>query len=207
MISTTAINLARKTHAGQKDLAGQPYFAHVERVANRVMMLIAKVSVPPIESAVQEVRIFTDRCVVAAYLHDVLEDSDQPTEARAIIFESCGQQVLDAVELLTRNAGESYEDYMLRLVHSSDLTAKLVKLADLEDHLSLDHVGAIEGNLNPDRRRKYLNAHLRLLANLSHPFSDTTLHRQFELQSYALEHLSSVYNLVPKEPVQPCPEK
>lgn len=57
--------------------------------------------------------------------------------------ELCGQGLtpleLAALELLTRQAGESYELYILRIAYArgpAGQLARIVKLADLDDHMA-----------------------------------------------------------------------
>jgi hypothetical protein len=57
--------------------------------------------------------------------------------------ELCGQGLtsleLAALELLTRQAGESYELYILRIAYARGAAgrlARVVKLADLDDHIA-----------------------------------------------------------------------
>ena len=50
-----AIEVAKKAHAGQTDKGGEPYFFHVQQVANSLTDKNAK---------------------VVAYLHDTVEDTD-----------------------------------------------------------------------------------------------------------------------------------
>jgi hypothetical protein len=72
-----------------------------------------------------------------AWLHDVLEHSPTTTS------ELCGQGLtpleLAALDLLTRRAGESYELYILRVAYAPGAAgrlARVVKLADLDDHIA-----------------------------------------------------------------------
>ena len=77
--------------------------------------------------------------VIAAYLHDVVED----TEVELWEIEAnYGKDIAVAVELLTRKEGMSYSEYIERIktAAKSDIIiggkiARVVKLADLFDHL------------------------------------------------------------------------
>lgn len=103
-----AIAWALEAHDGQL-YNGDPYILH----PLRVMLLVPK------------------RARVAAVLHDVLEDY-------GLLPSELGATDRAAVELLTRPAGESYEEYILRILDAGGPEgelARMVKLADLTDNL------------------------------------------------------------------------
>ena len=107
-----AEQIARKAHAGQVDrVSGRPYIEHVERV-------VAMVD--------------GDEAKAAAWLHDVLEDSDLTPEA----LEAAGisERVILAVRHLTRYEPWIYGPYIDRL-RAGQIAAQ-VKVADLRDHLT-----------------------------------------------------------------------
>ena len=89
-------------------------FAHVERVADAVP---------------EDLRAI-------AYLHDVLERSE--TTAGDLRSYGLAEAERAALELLTRDDDESYEQYVERIAAAPGCGGKLarrVKLADLNDHL------------------------------------------------------------------------
>jgi hypothetical protein len=120
MDELVAREIACHHHAGQRDRAGEPLIEHVARVA---------ASVPPGTRSL-------------AWLHDVLER----TAVRPAELEADGLDAVEhsALELLTRSPGESFESYMLRIVHApgpaGDL-ARTVKAADLQDHIQRQRAG------------------------------------------------------------------
>jgi hypothetical protein len=114
MDSATARSLAHQIHLDQRGRTGRLLTEHVERVA---------AAVPPEARSV-------------AYLHDVLERV--PTALADLVARGLTPLERDALELLTREATESYELYVLRVAHAegpSGALARIVKLADLDDHL------------------------------------------------------------------------
>lgn len=102
---------------------------------------------------------------IAAVLHDVLEDSTLTPEdlGRA----GYPQAVLEAVECLTRRAGEPYEAFIERIKRNP--LATRVKLADLDDNINdnmdLSRISA-PSNLDMKRLEKYLRARMMLQQNL-----------------------------------------
>jgi hypothetical protein len=108
-------SLAYAQHGDRRTAAGEPVVEHLERVA---------ASVPPEARSV-------------AYLHDILEHSD----ASVADLEAAGVTPveLQAVKLLTRHPDESFEAHALRIAYArgpAGRLARVVKLADIDDHLS-----------------------------------------------------------------------
>jgi len=105
-----AILIAVQAHAGAKDKAGEAYILHPLR-----MMM--------------KMRTESERIV--AVLHDVVEDSDWTIER--LRDEGFTEEILTAVDHLTKRPGEDYEDFVRRAVRNP--LALPVKIADLEDNL------------------------------------------------------------------------
>lgn len=106
------IAFAQAAHAGQ-EYDGKDYFlTHVTDVAMRVA------SDPGAN----------DKHIMAAYLHDVLEDCDVRAGSMAVIVGYENWDVLLAVVSLTKFDGLSYEEYMQGVV--KDPIAALVKYHD-----------------------------------------------------------------------------
>lgn len=106
-----ARKIAARAHDGQADKAGRPYIEHCERVASRVSGEDAQ---------------------VVAYLHDVVEKGPGWTLDR-LRTEGFSPRTVDAVDALTRRAGEEDADFVRRA--AADTLARAVKRADLEDNL------------------------------------------------------------------------
>lgn len=113
-----AISIATKAHAGQLDKAGQPYILHPLRL---MLKFQAK-----------------DEMIVAV-LHDVVEDSSFTLE----FLKEYGfsEVIINAIESLTKNKGETYEDFVSR-VSNNDLARK-VKIEDIRDNLDLTRLDKI----------------------------------------------------------------
>ena len=106
-----AEEIARSAHEGQ--LYGDvPYINHPLAVK-------ARVGDNPIVQTV-------------ALLHDVIEDSS--TSSQDLLDAGIPPIVVTAVEAISRNAGEKYFAYIARL--NNNPTARIVKIADLEENLS-----------------------------------------------------------------------
>ena len=123
-----ARGIALDAHHGQRDRAGTPYWVHLATVAGLVR--------PGVERT-------------AAWLHDVLEDTDRTAEdlRRAGV----DGEVVAVVEALTRRDGETYARHIER-VAASGPAAVAVKRADLADHL------ARRSSLSPGLEKRYRKA-------------------------------------------------
>jgi (p)ppGpp synthase/HD superfamily hydrolase len=90
--------------------------------------------------------VSTDALIVAA-LHDVVEDSDVTLDE---IEEKFGRYIRNCVNVLTREKEfESYPQYIDRVMDSNLPEAKLVKHADMRDHLRQKET------LTPKLKEKY----------------------------------------------------
>ena len=127
-----ALAIAKKAHAGQVDKAGIDYIQHPLYVANQVK---------------------TEQEKSVALLHDVIEDSD--VTADDLLASGLSNEVVTAVQTLTKKKGQSYQDY-LEKVKSNNL-ARVVKLADLKHNSDLSRLKTVS-NTDYERVKKYKNA-------------------------------------------------
>jgi hypothetical protein len=115
MDAAVARNVAHYSHVQQRDRHGAPIVEHVARVVAAV----------------------PEEAQTLAWLHDVLEHS--PTTTAELRGHGLTRVELAVLELLTRQAGESYELYILRIAYAPGAAgrlARVVKLADLDDHVA-----------------------------------------------------------------------
>lgn len=110
-----AIAIAAEAHAGVKDKAAEPYILHPIRVM--------------IEQKGESERI-------AAMLHDVVEDT--PWTLGRLRAEGFSEEVVRAVDALTRRPGEDYFDFCRRA--GRDPVARPVKLADIKDNMDVSRI-------------------------------------------------------------------
>jgi (p)ppGpp synthase/HD superfamily hydrolase len=131
-----AIVLAAQSHRGQVDKAGAPYILHPLRVMLRL-------------------KDEADR--IAAVLHDVLEDAGITVEF--LREQGYREEVLGALDALTRREGESYADFIERA--AGNPLARRVKLADLADNLDASRLPEITPK-DQERLARYQAAWERL---------------------------------------------
>lgn len=131
-----AIALAVEAHRGQRDKAGQTYILHPLRVMLRL------------EGEAER---------MVAVLHDVVEDSACTLERlRGLGYP---EEVLGALDCLTKREGETYEAFIERVLPHP--LARRVKLADLEDNMDVRRLTAVTAK-DAERLARYRAAWSRL---------------------------------------------
>lgn len=124
-----AISIAVKAHQGQVDKAGTPYILHPLRVM---------------------LRMETETEMIAAVLHDVVEDSEITLEQ--LQEEGFERPILEAVASVTRRKGESYDDFVIRAgLHP---IGTKIKAADITDNMDLNRIASLSQK-DLDRVKKY----------------------------------------------------
>jgi len=165
-----AVAFARRAHESQQRLSGEPYYAHVAAAGEMVASLGMDA-----------------RTVAAAYLHDVLEETDVKPAQLARLFGAETLKLVEAVTNLSRLDFASEREYeranlgRMFLAMAGDVRVVIIKIADRLDNLrSLEH-------LPPARRRRYAREALHLFA----PLADRLGLGQFrwELEDFSFRHL------------------
>jgi (p)ppGpp synthase/HD superfamily hydrolase len=134
---TFALNLIDKAFKGKVDKGGAPYVRHLHRVSDNVPKLGPN-----------------EETKTIALLHDLLEDCPEwNAKSLAAIFP---QNIVDAVQLLTRQPHEKYFVYIESVSQHS--WAKAVKIADLEDNMDIRRLNEITEK-DVVRLTKYHTAH------------------------------------------------
>lgn len=115
----TSLQIALRAYAGKTDKAGREYILHPLRV-------MAKMN--------------TDLERSAALLHDVIEDSD--ITAGDLLAEGIPPEVVEAIQYLSKNEGEDYQDFVARAKRNK-IAAK-VKIADIEDNIDVLRLSSLD---------------------------------------------------------------
>ena len=131
-----AIAIAVEAHAGQKDKNGDPYVLHPLRMMCRV------------QSASER---------VVAVLHDVVEDTHWTF--KDLKKEGFSDQIVKALDCLTKRDGEEYEQFVRRA--ASNKLVRRVKLEDLKDNMDVRRFKEVT-NKEKDKLQKYLWAWRKL---------------------------------------------
>ena len=137
----TAEAIATKAHAGQVDKSGADYIEHPRGVAAQF---------DPVTQP--------NECA-AAWMHDVLEDTDVTADdlrQAGIPFE-----VIDAVRLLTKNPAEpNLDDYYARI--KANPLALAVKAADIANNTDPVRVAQLDPAARERLAAKYQSARIKL---------------------------------------------
>jgi (p)ppGpp synthase/HD superfamily hydrolase len=122
-----AIEIATEAHRGQVDKTNEPYILHSRRVMDQVDSIDEK---------------------IVGILHDVVEKNPQ-WSLRRLEGEGFKSTIIEAVDAMTRRAGESYEDLVSRA--AANPISRAVKMADLRDNIQMAQVCGLDDS-------KYRNA-------------------------------------------------
>lgn len=136
-----AIAIAAVAHQHQLDKANAPYILHPLR-----MMLRGQ----------------TELEQMVAVLHDVVEDSDWTLDQ--LRTEGFPEEVILALDCLTRRAEESYDEFIDRVL--TNPLATHVKQYDLEDNMTLTRMSTLTDR-DLERLQRYHRAHQRVLNALA----------------------------------------
>ena len=104
----TALEFAKAKHKGQKRIGGDDYITH-----------------PIAVSEIVKNQGFDENYQIAALFHDLLEDTDATEEE---ILKYANQEILEAVNLLTKKKGYDMSEYISAIKHNP--IAFAVKAAD-----------------------------------------------------------------------------
>ena len=132
------IEIAATAHEEQTRLDGSPYILHPLRLMFQL------------EGDLQQ---------MAAVLHDVVEDTEWTFED--LRKEGFDEALIEALDCLTRREGESYKEFIDRLVPNP--VARAVKIADLEDNMNLKQLERVTEN-DLKRTAKYHKHWKRLVS-------------------------------------------
>ncbi len=127
-----AIAIAAEAHVDQREKSGVPYILHPIRIM---------------------LRMSTEAEMMVAILHDVVEDT--PWTLDQLRKEGFPEEVVEAVDCVTRRETESYAEFVERARYNP--VARKVKLADLEDNMDIRRLPDVtEKSL--ERLKKYHQA-------------------------------------------------
>jgi (p)ppGpp synthase/HD superfamily hydrolase len=129
-----AIEFIKKAHEGQIDKSGKPYWQHPLSVMKRL----------PKEA--------TYDVIIAALLHDVLEDTDYTeSDLREL---GVSQNSINMIKILTRNRDKTYSEFIKDIASSKNKGAIMIKIADNEDNLDPSRILPKEYDGLRDRYKK-----------------------------------------------------
>ena len=143
-LTKKAINIAYNKHNGQIGKDGIPYFCHPYHVAERIDKLCKKASMSKEKH---------EDLICVALLHDILEDTDMTVDS--LYQEGFSDSIVHAVIALTRQKGETYNDYIKRCRENA--YAAVIKTFDLVHNMDLSRLDNLT-DIDEKRCKKYKKA-------------------------------------------------
>ncbi|MCM8566451.1 RelA/SpoT family protein [Thauera linaloolentis] len=163
-----AYHFAADAHAGQFRVSGEPYVSHPVAVAS----LVADWHLD-------------SQALIAALLHDVMEDTHIPKAEIAERFGKVSAELVDGLSKLDKIEFRSHEEAQaenfrkMLLAMASDLRVILIKLADrLHNMRTLDH-------MRPAKRRRIANETLEIYAPIANRLGLNDLYRELQELSFS----------------------
>jgi GTP diphosphokinase / guanosine-3',5'-bis(diphosphate) 3'-diphosphatase len=153
---------AENAHQGQTRKSGEPYITHPLAVA-----------------AILADMHMDHQCLMAALLHDVIEDTGIPKLTLGIEFDDEVADLVDGVSKLksmfeTRAEAQAENFQKMTLAMAKDIRVILVKLAD-----RLHNMRTL-GYLDPERRRRIARETLEIYAPIANRLGMNTIRIEFE---------------------------
>ena len=165
-----AIEFSRAAHQGQKRQSGDPYVTHPIAVARILIALHLDV-----------------QAVIAALLHDVVEDTDTTPEQVAEKFGKPVAELVDGLSKLDRFQFETHEDAQaenfrkMLLAMTRDVRVILIKLAD-----RLHNMRTLE-SMALDKRERIARETMEIYAPIANRLGLNDIYR--ELQDLSFKYL------------------
>lgn len=180
---TAAYQMAKEAHQGQQRYSGEPYISHPIAVAQ----ILANMHMDP-------------ESIIAAMLHDVLEDT---TVDKAAITEKFGDEIaelvdgvskLDQIRFESRIEAQAENLRKMMLAMAKDIRVILIKLAD-----RLHNMRTLEA-LPPEKKRRIAKETLEIYAPIANRLGMNNFRIEFE--DIGFSFLYPVRYKVLKEAVQ-----
>lgn len=167
---TRAYLFAKEAHAGQTRCSGEPYISHPVEVA----CILAAMQMDP-------------QSIIAAILHDVIEDTPLDKKAIAEHFGSEVADLVDGVSKLalikfeTRAEAQAENLRKMMLAMAKDIRVIIIKLADRLHNLRT------LGHLSLEKRRRIARETLEIYAPIAHRLGMN--HFKIEFEDIGFSHL------------------
>ena len=142
-LTTKAMKIAYRQHAGQKDKAGLPYIFHPYHLAEQMGD--------------------DEYAICTALLHDVVEDTDMTFED--LEKEGFPEKVITALKRLTHDDNTEYLGKYIEDIKADPL-ARRVKLADLRHNSDPTRLPPAKNEAEENRRRERMQKYAKAIAFL-----------------------------------------
>ena len=165
-----AYQLAHEAHDGQARKSGEPYISHPVAVAH----ILAEMHMD-------------HQCLIAALLHDVIEDTGIPKQMISLEFDETVANLVDGVSKLNRSfytqAEAQAENFQkMTLAMSRDIRVIMVKLADrLHNMRTLTH-------LDMEKRKRIARETMEIYAPIANRLGMYQMRVEFEELGFRILH-------------------
>lgn len=139
-----AFELAEEMFNGKVDKGGNSYMNHLTRVASKMK---------------------SDTEKTIALLHDIIEDTGITKDD--LLKMGFPIDVVEAVDILSRQEYETYNEFIDRILNSKNKSAIKVKIADLEDNMDLNRISTPTTRDINRVEKRYKPAHIILVNGLN----------------------------------------
>ncbi len=116
-----AEEIARKAHKDQKRWGGEPYIIHPEWIVKQIKK----------NKCYFGEGEFRKECIVTAWLHDVVEDTN--IDIISLVRKGFSVDIIEAIISITKGKKEDYLEYILRV--SENPIGRVVKIIDIEHNM------------------------------------------------------------------------
>jgi guanosine-3',5'-bis(diphosphate) 3'-pyrophosphohydrolase len=166
-----AYEFGAAAHKEQKRLSGEPYIIHPLAVASSLA-----------------VWHLDSQALIAALLHDVMEDTDISKEEIAERFGKSAAELVDGVSKLDRLENQTYEEAQaenyrkMLMAMARDVRVILIKLADRLHNMRTLHV------MRPEKQRRIARETLEIYAPIANRLGLNALYRELQELSFRYLH-------------------
>ena len=127
-----AYEISKKYFEGKLDKGGYPYINHLEYVSKHGRNESEK---------------------IIGLLHDILEDTDL-TKEKLLEF-GFSKEIVEVIEILTRDKNKSYHDYIESIILSKNESAIYIKKIDMEHNMDLKRCPNLDEKTKEKLQKKY----------------------------------------------------
>ena len=178
---TRAYDYSAQAHVGQLRISGEPYISHPLAVADT----LARWRLDP-------------NAVMAALLHDVMEDTTCTKEDIAERFGKTTAELVDGVSKLDRLEGQTYEEAQaenfrkMLLAMARDVRVILIKLADRRHNMQT------LGAMSKEKQRRIARETLDIYAPIANRLGLNALYRELQARGNRREVVGKILDAVRK---------
>lgn len=143
-----AMDLIEEYHKDDVDKGGHPYINHLIRVSDKCNSYDAK---------------------IAGLLHDIIEDTVCTEDD--LLEKGIPQHIIDIVLLVSRKDGESYSQFIDRIILSDNKHAMELKCSDLKDNCDLSRLEGLSEDIIKKGEKRVKNRYIPALLKIEKKLS------------------------------------